>query len=99
MPAASLIPCVTGTVALFIQADGSQLAVLVEAWDDSGAPYIAGQAGLVVATAQPGFTRLERASSILPAPALPPTVVPVSPGPDNRGPRGPRGPKERERGK
>ncbi|MEU8199297.1 hypothetical protein AB0C10_36485 [Microbispora amethystogenes] len=88
-----LIPCTTGTVALFTQADGSQLAVLVEAWDEAGAPYIAGQAGLVVATAQPGFTRLERPSSTVPPPALPPTVVPVTP--DDR----PRGPKDRERTK
>ena len=55
---ASLIPCVTGTVALIAQADGSQLAVLVEAWDEAGAPYIAGQAGHVVATAPPGYLTL-----------------------------------------
>jgi len=82
------ISCTTGTVALYDGAGGAQIAVVVEAWDDAGVPHIAGDAGLEDARSRPGFIRLERATAIMPPPALPPVVVhqprptrPTRPGP------------------
>jgi hypothetical protein len=50
-----LTPCTTGTEALFLRLDAEGLpdptlgvlGVPVEAWDDSGTPYVAGRQGLV----------------------------------------------------
>jgi hypothetical protein len=86
----AFIPCTTGTVALYDLPGGALEAVLVEAWDETGAPYIAEQSGLINATTQPEFVRLENASAIVPPPALPPTVVQVLRGPAGRGTRPPR---------
>ncbi|MDF5758623.1 hypothetical protein [Spongiactinospora sp. TRM90649] len=86
------IPCTTGTAALYKGLDGAMVAVVVEAWDDAGVPYVAGDAGLEDARSRPGFVRLARAVAIVPPPALPPVVVhpprpsrPVRPGPDGPG--------------
>jgi len=88
------VACTTGTVALYRDDDGTQRAVVVEAWDEDGAPWIAGVAGLVAAADQAGFVRLERAVAVIPPPAIPPDVMRVPP-PVSRGVRTPR---EREPG-
>ncbi len=86
---ATFAPCTTGTVALFQQDDSEGvLALPVEAWDETGAPYVAGPNGLVAATSRPAFLRLEAAAVALPARRAPKSPVPV-------GPRQPRGPRER----
>ncbi len=82
------LPCTTGTVALFQEEEETVLALPVEAWDDTGAPYVAGPTGLVTATTRAGFLRLEAAAVALPPRRAPKSPVPV-------GPRQPRGPRER----
>lgn len=80
----ALIPCTTGTYAIFQKPDGAALAVPVEAWDDvSGAPYVAGPTALVAAGTLPGFARLEQATAVIPVQESPkePTRVPVRPRP------------------
>ena len=58
-----LIPCLTGTRAVYETATDTEITVVsvpVEAWDDLGAPRVAGTDGLVpAATLQVGFVRLE----------------------------------------
>lgn len=95
----ALIPCTTGTLALYAQEDGSTLAVPVEAWDDTtGTPYVAAAVVLVAAEdAGPGaFLRLEMAAVVLPPPretGTPRRVGRTTPTP---GPRPvPEGPRER----
>lgn len=65
------IPCLTGAVALYRLDDETLIAVVVEAWDDTGAPYIAGDRVLVPATSRLGFVRLESASGLVADPARP----------------------------
>lgn len=84
----ALIPCLTGTYALFQQQDGAMLALPVEAWDEiSGAPHVAGSTVLVAASTLPGFARLERSEVVLPPPPEQPREpirVPVRPRPRGR---------------
>lgn len=69
---ATYIPCTTGTVALYQEDVERLVAVVVEAWDDQGAACVAGQFGLVAATAlRAGFLRLEQASAVIPSPSRP----------------------------
>lgn len=95
----ALIPCTTGTLALYAQADGSILAVPVEAWDgETGAPYVAAATNLVAAEdAGPGaFLRLEMAATALPAPRQPGVPQRVGRTLPQPGPRPvPQGPRER----
>lgn len=65
------IPCLTGAVALYRLDDETLLALVVEAWDETGAPYIAGERALVAADSRPGFVRLEPASGQIANPARP----------------------------
>lgn len=93
----ALIPCTTGTLALYDQEDGSILAKPVEAWDDAGRPYVAAVTILVAAEdAGPGtFQSLEMAAVVLPPPreVRQPERVGRAPRP---GPRPvPEGPRER----
>jgi hypothetical protein len=99
----AFIPCVTGTVALYGQPDGSTLALPVEAWgaadDLLGVPYVAGTSGLERADSRPGFQRLEVAALVLPPVAEARQPVKVGRGDkpqQGRRPvvRGPRDPKE-----
>jgi len=64
-------PCTTGTVALYRQDADTLVAVPVEAWDETGAAQVAGESGLILATARTGFVHLEQASAQLPAPGKP----------------------------
>lgn len=83
--AGTFIPCTTGTVALYQQADEGILAMPVEAWDDAGAPYIAGATALVAASSRSGFLRLEPAAVALPPARAPKTPVQVGPREKPRG--------------
>jgi hypothetical protein len=81
------VPCTTGTVALYQEgAEETILALPVEAWDDTGAAYVAGTSGLVAASTLAGFLRLEAAAIALPPRRAPKAPVPVGPRP-RRGPR------------
>ncbi|WP_431897925.1 hypothetical protein [Nonomuraea sp. bgisy101] len=65
----AFIPCTTGAIALYKVLDDEQrLALAVEAWDETGAPYVAGEAVLVRADSLPGFVRLEAAWVEVPRP-------------------------------
>ena len=90
---ATFTACMTGTVVLYAVPDDDEqlLALPVEAWDEHGAAYVAGAAGLVKADSRPGFVRLEQASARLPRPGQP-VGEPVRVGPPDGKPRGPRDP-------
>lgn len=90
----ALIPCASGTVALY-KVDGDDetlLAVPVEAWgtEEPFTAFVATPDGhLAAAHSRAGFVRLEQASQPLPAPGRP-VGQPVKIGPPERKPRGPR---------
>ncbi|MEU6781496.1 hypothetical protein ABZ912_20010 [Nonomuraea angiospora] len=90
---ATFTACTTGTVALYtVEGDDEQLlAIPIEAWDDTGAAYVAGIKALILADSRPGFLRLEQASQPLARPGRAvkePVRVgpPPSPGPRPRDP-------------
>jgi hypothetical protein len=65
-----LIPCLTGTYAIYTQPDGSRVAVPVEAWGDpEGTPFVAGETHLTAAHSRTGFAGLERSDVVLPPPS------------------------------
>lgn len=67
----ALIPCSSATLALFAKDDSEVFrAVPVEAWDETGVPYIAGATGLVAATAESGLVRLHAAETTLRVPGV-----------------------------
>lgn len=91
---ATFTGCTTSAVALYTVEEDDELliALPVEAWDESGAAYVAGLKGLILADSRPGFLRLEQASAKLPRPGeVPREPVKVGP-PEPRGPGGPRDP-------
>lgn len=95
----TLIPCTTGTLALYRQEDGSTLAVPVEAWgaDEAFTAFVAAEssAHLVAAHSRLGFLGLEQAAIVVP-PAREvrqPDRVGRAPRPGRR--PGPDGPRER----
>ncbi|MFB4273030.1 hypothetical protein [Nonomuraea sp. GTA35] len=93
----ALIPCTTGTVALYkVEGDDETvIAVPVEAWgsEDPFTAFVATRDGhLAAAHSRAGFVGLEQASAPLPRPGAP-VREPVKVGPgEPRGPRGPRDP-------
>jgi hypothetical protein len=91
-----LTPCTTGTEALYqrLAEDGTPLAagllgVKVEAWDDQGAPYVAGKNKLVLAATFADnrlvFVRLSGAQTWTGEPGTEPRRFPLPDHPDTPG--------------
>lgn len=85
----AVIPCTTGTEALYRPLEAAEgderevLAVPVEAWDETGTPFVAGRQGLTdAASFQAGnwvFVRLSARLTWSGRPAEPVKRVPVTP--------------------
>ncbi|MGI5286644.1 hypothetical protein ACQEVF_25350 [Nonomuraea polychroma] len=94
----AMIPCTTGTLALYAQEDGSILAKPVEAWsgEEPFTAFVAApsSAHLVAAHSLPGYLRLEMAAMVLPPPREVRQPERVAPRPGRRPAQ--EGPRERE---
>lgn len=79
-PATVLVPCTTGTEAVYVRADDEEVGVRVEAWDSAtGVAYVAGPAdALVKATdLHPNFRGLDAQQTSSGQRARQPRRVPV----------------------